>query len=245
MKKGLKWFTMFTIITTLSYSFTGDKEEISDGPGDLYRIAQIEIESKNYNSAIENIKKIVETAPKNSGARVELARVYSSAGNIEKSYKEYDISLNIEKDEEIIFEYGNLCFKNKHYENAMKVFLKDKSGNYKNEFGVAAAARMAGDFEKAEIYYKKVINKNPEIADAYFGLGVIYQKQKSYDSAIENFKNYLEIKKNEDVYSVLSSLYMLKKDYENAKQTLKNGLKDYPNSEKLKKLLQIASVNKK
>jgi tetratricopeptide (TPR) repeat protein len=245
MKKGLKWFTMFTILTTMSYSNVESWENIPDGPGDLYRTAQIEIAAKKYDSAIENTKKIVKIAPKDADVRVEMARLYNSAEQTENSYNEYEVSINIENNEEIIFEYGNLCFKNKEFEKATEVFLKDKSGNYKNEFGAAASARLAGNLEKSEKYYKKVIEKNPELADAYFGLGVIYQKQKSYDSAIENFKNYLERKKNEDVYTILSSLYMLKKDYTNAKEIIKTGLKDYPNSEKLKKLLQIASVKKK
>ena len=122
--------------------------------------------------------------------------------------------------------------------------MKDKSGNYKNEFGAAAAARLAGDFEKAEKYYKMVLVKNPDLADAYFGLGVIYQKNKEYDNAISNFENYLERKKNEDVYSAVATLYMLKKDYEKSKKVIKKGLSDYPNSKKLKKLNEIAEKSK-
>lgn len=244
MKNGLKLMLVFTIITTMSYSSGENLDNVPDGPGDLYRTAQIDISAKKYSNAIEKMKKVVEIAPKDEGVRLEIARVYKSAGEIENSCKEYEYSIKIEQDNEVIFEYGNLCFQNKKYNKAFEVFKKDKSENYKNEFGAAVAARLAGNFDEAEVYYKKVITKNPDLADAYFGLGVVYQKQKSYDAAIENFRKYLKRKKNEDVYSILSSLYMLKEDYIKAKETINKGLKEYPDSEKLKKLSKIALAKK-
>ena len=107
MEKALKWITMFIIITTMSYSFTGNQEEVSEGPGDLYRTAQIEISAQRYKDALENLKKLDKMIPKDAGIKADLARAYSGAGDEESSYKEYEASINIEKDEEVIFECGN------------------------------------------------------------------------------------------------------------------------------------------
>lgn len=244
MKNGLKLILMFAIITTMSYSYQKNIDKIPDGIGDLYRTAQKDIEEKRYNYAIENMKRILLIDSENSEIRTELARVYNKIGAIEKSNKEYEISIKIENDKEVIFEYGDLCFKRKEYEKSFKIFQKDKTENYKNVFGAATAARMLGELEQSLDYYNRAISKNPEFADSYFGIAVVYQKKKNYDAAIENFKSYLKRKKSEDVYGILSSLYMLKKNYEKAKETLKAGLKEYPNSAKLKKLSKIASSKK-
>ncbi len=57
----------------------------------------------------------------------------------------------------------------------------------------AAAYFAAGNWDKAEESYKKVLEINPRYAPAHRGLGLIYQRRKMVKAAIKSYKRYLEL----------------------------------------------------
>lgn len=239
MKK--KIFYLFVLMNLSLFSANNNNfEDIPDSPSDLFRESQSKMEKKQYNGAIDDIKTIVSKNPGNASPHIELARAYIKSGNIKLAYSEYEKAVSISggNDGDLIFEYGDFAFRDKMYEKAMNIFLKDKTGSYKNDFGVAVSSRFLGNYARAETYYKRVIGKNSSITEAYLGLAITYQLKKDYDNAVVYFEKYIQRKKSEEVYIVLSSIYIYKKDYSNAKRIVEKGIADYPDSEKLKKISQ-------
>jgi len=45
----------------------------------------------------------------------------------------------------------------------------------------------AGNFELAKVNYEKAVENNPENPDIYFNLGNVYQYQKDFAQAHQNF----------------------------------------------------------
>jgi len=70
------------------------------------------------------------------------------------------------------------------------------------------------DTEQAIEYYQKAIDKNPSIAAAYFGIGVIYDEQNKYDEALIMYEKALSLSKwNQLFLDNLGHIYYLKKEY--------------------------------
>ncbi len=67
------------------------------------------------------------------------------------------------------------------------------SGDEKELKQKAAAYYAAGNWDKAEESYKKVLEINPRYAPAHRGLGLIYQRRKMVKAAIKSYKRYLEL----------------------------------------------------
>lgn len=57
----------------------------------------------------------------------------------------------------------------------------------------AAAYYAAGNWDKAEDYYKKALAKDPRYAAAHRGLGLVYQRRGMVQAAIKSYTRYLEI----------------------------------------------------
>ncbi|MEW6620890.1 MAG: tetratricopeptide repeat protein [bacterium] len=69
----------------------------------------------------------------------------------------------------------------------------------------------------AEGYYKKALKSATETASAYFGLGIIYQKQNKTEDALKMYKQAVRLSKwNEHYLDNLAYLYLKKGDYRNA-----------------------------
>lgn len=240
----MKKIILMLFIIAVNFVYCAKEEvnldSIPDSPSDLYRTSQEELGKNQYNAAINNINAIVAKDPGNIASHMALARAYIKAGDVRSGYKEYEkaMSLGGTSNPDVVFEYGDFCFRDKMYEKAMHVFMRDKTGNYKNDFGAAVCARFLGNYERAETYYKRVIAKNSSVSEAYLGLAITYQLKQDYDSATLNFEKYLLRKRSEEVYVVLASIYINKKDYANAKRVIEKGAQDYPASDKIKKISQ-------
>ena len=71
--------------------------------------------------------------------------------------------------------------------------------------------------DKALEYYQKAIDKDPSIAAAYFGIGVIYDQQNKPDEALKMYRIALNFSKWNQVFlSNLGDQYYLRKDYQKA-----------------------------
>ncbi|HEY0743569.1 MAG TPA: tetratricopeptide repeat protein [Chryseosolibacter sp.] len=63
-----------------------------------------------------------------------------------------------------------------------------------NEFyDKAEAARYNGQYDSAEYYYKKVLDKDPEHLNALNGLGILSLSRERYDLAVNQFDNVLRV----------------------------------------------------
>ncbi len=76
---------------------------------------------------------------------------------------------------------------------------KDKIGVF-NLMGEARdLAQQEGGFEKVVALYRKVLDEDPNVVDAWFNLGNVHFRQRRYEDAIGYFKRTLELKPDYDL----------------------------------------------
>lgn len=161
--------------------------------------------------------------------------------NLEKNYKKYVEEFNIyleyiKQDSEELFKVGDYYFKDGRYEKAYEVFSQDNT-NLKNVFGAATTARFLSEYDKSLKLYTQAINMAPNFYESYLGRGIVNRNIKNYSEAIEDFKKYMEYKKDEAVYTGLGDLYMVTGNYQEAKKVLEVARNRYPNSKVIKDML--------
>lgn len=161
--------------------------------------------------------------------------------NLEKNYKKYVEEFNIyleyiKQDSEELFKVGDYYFKDGRYEKAYEVFSQDNT-NLKNVFGAATTARFLSEHDKSLKLYTQAINMAPDFYESYLGRGIVNRNIKNYSEAIEDFKKYMEYKKDEAGYTGLGDLYMVTGNYQEAEKVLEVARNRYPNSKVIKDML--------
>ena len=82
-----------------------------------------------------------------------------------------------------------------------------------------------GKSEEAIKHFDKVIELNPEYADAYSSRGAAYTHLKQYERAKEDFKKLLDLNPNEAIAMLnLSESYIITKNYVNAHEMAERAL---------------------
>ena len=152
----------------------------------------------------------------------------------EEALNEYIESTN--RNSNVIFQLGDQYFRMNQLERAEKIFAIDKS-DIRNVFGAATTARFLGKNQEAISRYDEVLNMNPSFYEAYLGRGIANRNLKNYDSAISDFREYLEYKQDEYVYAGIGDIYMATDRYAAAKNILEQGRGLFPNSKILRELL--------
>lgn len=77
----------------------------------------------------------------------------------------------------------------------------------------------------------------PNFYESYLGRGIVNRNIGNYSEAINDFKKYMEYKKDESVYVGLGDVYMVTGNYEEAKKILEVARNRYPNSKVIKDML--------
>lgn len=216
---------VFILITSLVYG-----EGLSFWSDNLEEKAQIE--AKKQEMALR-WKKIKELDKKISFDK--------NKENLEKNYKKYVEEFNIyleyiKQDSEELFKVGDYYFKDGRYEKAYEVFSQDNT-NLKNVFGAATTARFLSEYDKSLKLYTQAINMAPDFYESYLGRGIVNRNIKNYSEAIEDFKKYMEYKKDEAIYTGLGDVYMVTGNYQEAKKVLEVARNRYPNSKVIKDML--------
>ncbi|MBM3248509.1 MAG: tetratricopeptide repeat protein [Candidatus Omnitrophica bacterium] len=73
------------------------------------------------------------------------------------------------------------------------------------------------DKEKATVFYNKAIGSNPNLPDAYYGIGLIFAGNGKYKEAVESLRKALELDSGNNRYhDALCLAYLASKDFESA-----------------------------
>lgn len=104
------------------------------------------------------------------------------------------------------------------------------------------------DFEKAEVEYRKALDKKAESYQAAFNLGDALYKQKKYEEALQQFSALAKDEANKErlgelYYNIGNTLLALQKTDESI-EAYKESLRNVPDSEKAKYNLEFARHKK-
>jgi len=91
-------------------------------------------------------------------------------------------------------------------------------------------AQISADkLDDAKVSYGKIVKKNPNDADGYYGLGRVSHLQAKPDDALTYLAKALEIKPDHhDAMTIMILVYEGKRDYENEKIWIDKYMKAYP-----------------
>ncbi|MFX1311788.1 MAG: tetratricopeptide repeat protein [Promethearchaeota archaeon] len=148
----------------------------------------------------------------------------------------------------LLIEQGNQLADLKKYENAFKYYeralkvneimetpdIKNKDlikDTYKKELINNAKLEIENkEFENAIESCKRALELDNGFVDAYYYLGISFNKKKSYDAAIENLEKAVELDKNHfHSWNQIGLAYDAKQDYDNALKNLTKSIEISPN----------------
>lgn len=152
----------------------------------------------------------------------------------EEELKNYIESIN--GNTEVIFQLANQYFRMNEYDRARKIFSMDKT-DIRNVFGAATTARFLGRNEEAISLYNDALNIDSSFYEAYLGRGIANRNLQNYDSALNDFKQYLNYRQDEYVYAGMGDIYMATERYTDARNILERGRNLYPGSKTIRELL--------
>lgn len=167
-------------------------------------------------------------------AERDRGRLKKLHNQFEEELKNYVESVN--GNAEIIFQLGNQYFRMNQYERARKIFSMDKT-DIRNIFGAATTSRFLGRNEEAISLYNDTLNIDSSFYEAYLGRGITNRNLQNYDSALSDFRQYLNYKQDEYVYAGMGDIYMATENYTEARNILEKGRSLYPNSKIIRELL--------
>jgi cytochrome c-type biogenesis protein CcmH/NrfG len=85
--------------------------------------------------------------------------------------------------------------------------LPPESAKVGDVYNKAVEATKAGNLDEAEALYKEVLDKLPNLAEAYYNLGQIYVRKKDMESAESSFRKVVELQpQKSDSYIALAAL---------------------------------------
>ncbi len=138
---------------------------------------------ENYDKAIEFYKKAMNIAPKNSEIPYYIGYLYSEQQkwNDAETYLKKSIALNPESEAKNLLPYVMQNFTLAEYNEAVNLF----EGN---------------NFESALTKFNEVIKKETNNAFAYYYRGLIYDEQKKYKLAVDDYNKFMSIYNTDDEY---------------------------------------------
>jgi tetratricopeptide (TPR) repeat protein len=107
------------------------------------------------------------------------------------------------------------------------------SQNINDYYNMANSMLVAGNFEKAAEYYNMVIQRNPNSAEAYLGLGMAYKELGRYDDAYNATKKAIQLKPTYyQAYYNLGLILEMQGKNEEAIQAYEKFLDEVPGAER-------------
>lgn len=173
-------------------------------------------ESGDTSLAISSLQTACEQDNQYYDAYVELGRLLALKHN-PLSIQYFNNALKIDsKSTEVVYMVAKFYQDSKKYKEAVEAYQKLLQMDPKNKNALynLGAIEFVGtkNKEKAQEYFTRAIDADPQYAEAYLARGVCYEALKDYDNAIADYKMAVQYKPNyEDAVNNLNRLLEKKK----------------------------------
>ena len=112
-----------------------------------------------------------------------------------------------------------------------KAMVTDAADDAHIELHLGEIAIEQKQYEDALKHFRHVADYQPDSAESFANLAMVYRMQERYEEAEDNYKRTIELEPdNEDYYYILSEMYSANKQPEKAIELLEEGLITNPNS---------------
>ncbi|MFO7865516.1 MAG: tetratricopeptide repeat protein [Candidatus Aminicenantes bacterium] len=185
-------------------AFSKFVESNPENPEDVHqRMGFAQMEIEDYEGAIESLGKAVEKDPGDTRLKAKLAEAHRAAEQYEEAEKIYEGLAEANPDEARVY-----------YNTIIQMY--DNAGMPDNAIDAA----------------KKIVELDPENADAVYNLGYMYVKEERFQEAVETFNRAIEIRPSfEYAYMNLGFSYSQLNQYGNAIQAFQELVKLNPDND--------------
>jgi tetratricopeptide (TPR) repeat protein len=217
--------------------------------------AKLYIQQKNYDKALEVLKKDVEKNPQSDEGYYLMGEIYGNKGQYDQMVDAYNKSLGISKkfEKDITNQKVHTWYS---LTQSGATYFKRVSGN-KNQDSIKT------NLDKAANSFENAVMVLPDSAYTYYLLSLVYMSQQQYDKAIKPLEEYIAKGNTPDGYEYLGSIYYDKgnrlknlysqkknvqdsisymENFNKAISTLEEGRTKFPNDAKLLGTLASAYV---
>ena len=157
------------------------KFKVSDKTASAYNEALKHMRSKNYATAIKEMKKVASMDKRISGPWVNIGVAHKELGETKKAKLSFEKALSINP-------------KNPYALNHLAIMYREE-----------------GEFSKAEGFYKKALSAHPDYQNAHLNLGILCDLYlRKIGCALEHYEQYLKLTGGKDK-SVTAWVTQLKK----------------------------------
>jgi tetratricopeptide (TPR) repeat protein len=179
--------------------------ETANGPntlGILYeQLGRIYRDQENYPAAIKTFEELLKMGPEDQKrGRMLLIDTYRASHDIDRAIAETQKAMQLDpKDQDLVVTYAMLLGEKGQTEEGAKVLRGMLRGNnsdretYLNLAQVEERGRRYAEAERAATTAEQMSEKPAEKETAWFMLGAIYERQKKFDQAEEEFRKVLQV----------------------------------------------------
>lgn len=229
LNKALYEFKIAYELSTNLKTVQKDIPVVSQQEKDYIDLAKVYLLSSNKETALEYFNYAFELNPKNSEAVFNIAKIYFQTGKYEQAglfIKKATLLNNNNK------EYLKLSEKIKEKLNLTVVSNKiDFNEHYYNKMGIEYF--NSKNYEKAEEYFQKAIELNPDYPQSYNNIANAIYNQGRYTQAISILEELIKTHPDySDAYINIALIYRKNKDHKKELKYLNEAIKANPDSYK-------------
>lgn len=217
-------------------------------PGDtpmLLVLANLYYDLKNTDSALQTYKAVFKADPKAKGLYKRYLELLSKKGTAEEKILALNGAVNAgEADVNTYIQLGDLYKDAGNHAKAIPCYEKASQLDAKNTSVLSALAECqvkAGTVSAAILTYEQSVAMNPGSSREYRILGDLYKKDNKTESAIKNYKKYLEKNSDNGLAKEVGEYAFAQKNYADAIKYI--GMVSGPESEKMEFLKMYADAH--
>jgi protein O-GlcNAc transferase len=190
-------------------------QEEPDNPLILYFLGLIHLKLKNYDSAIQYVRKSLLVYADNADAYHVLGKAFHEKGEFEEAIKCYKETIRLNPNyAEAFNNIGNILKATGRLDEAMAYYQRAIELDPRLAiayFNLGIVHDQKGNFDEAMGYLKKALQIDPRHLNSYGILGTILQKKGLHDEAIKYYRRILELNpKHADAYNNLGFAFQEK-----------------------------------
>ncbi len=144
----------------------------------LAKAANYDFSEGNYDIAEKGYRRVLQVDRNNLFALCNLGVIYSKRGEMDQAKSHFERALSADETfSDAHYHLGVLRFKQRNLDDAMESFyecLRHGGSNAKAHNYIGVIASLKGWGTRAETEFKKAVTLDPNLAEAYFNLSVLY-----------------------------------------------------------------------
>ncbi len=156
----------------------------------LLKLSEFQLIVRKHNDALATLDKVLQRDPQNAEAFYMAGRVALDKGDTTNAVASLQKSVKINANNADAWYFLGRIYSNRNNTIALQFFdnaLRVDSTYLEAQEFKAAFFKRRGQFEQAFAIYHDLILRDPDYANAYFDMGMIYLEQDSFSKAFDNF----------------------------------------------------------